>query len=91
MGSPPKHIQETALGSYQVRQRFSTGVPQEFLKHAVPDYLVKGTDLFSLRLSNLKKKTAANTTIAIGVNESKLHLCFCEMGKKHIFWCAAEF
>ena len=31
--------------------------PQEFLKHAVPDYLVRGTDLFSLRWSN-KKMTA---------------------------------
>ena len=37
-------------------QRFSTGVPQEFLKHAIPGCLVRGTDLFSLRLSNLKKK-----------------------------------
>ena len=34
-------------------------------------YLVRGTDLFSLRLSN-KKTTTANTTIAIGVSESKL-------------------
>ena len=46
-------------------QQFSTGVPQEFLKHAVADYLVWGTDLLSLRLSN-KKMTMANTTIAIG-------------------------
>ena len=23
-----------------------TGVPQEFLKHAIPDYLFRGTDLF---------------------------------------------
>ena len=30
-------------------------VPQEFLKHAVPDDLVRGTDLFSPRLSNKKK------------------------------------
>ena len=34
---------------------FSTGVPQGFLKHAVPDCLVRGTDLFSLRLSNYKR------------------------------------
>ena len=39
-------------------QRFSagvgphTGVLQEVFKHAVPDYLVRGTDLFPLRLSN---------------------------------------
>ena len=43
-------------------------MPQEFLKHAIPDYLVRGTDLFSLRLSN-KKMTTANTTIVAGVNE----------------------
>ena len=29
-------------------QQFSTGILQEFLKHAVPDYLVRGTDLFLL-------------------------------------------
>ena len=40
-------------------QQFSIGVPEELLKHAIPDYLVRGTDLFSLRLS--KKMTAANT------------------------------
>ena len=37
-------------------------MPQDFLKHAIPDYLVRGTDLFSLRLSN-KKMTAANTAL----------------------------
>ena len=30
----------------------SVCLPQEFLKHAIPDYLVRGTDLFSLKLSN---------------------------------------
>ena len=29
-------------------QQSSISVPQEFLKHAIPDYLVRGTDLFSL-------------------------------------------
>ena len=29
-----------------------TGVLQELLKHAIPDYLVQGTDLFFLGLSN---------------------------------------
>ena len=43
---------------------FQTGVPQEFLKHAIPDYLVRGTDLLSLRLSN-KKMTTGNTATAI--------------------------
>ena len=38
----------------RLTQRFSTGGPREVLKHAIPDYLVRGTDLFSLRLSNKK-------------------------------------
>ena len=41
-------------------QRFSTGVLQEFLKHSMPDYSVKGPDLFFFRVSN-KKMTTANT------------------------------
>ena len=52
----------------------SVGVPQqarwcatEFFKNATPDYLVRGTDLLSLRLSNKKMTTA---------NESKLYLYF---------------
>ena len=33
--------------------QFSTSVPQEFLKHATPDHLVRGTDFFfPLRLSS---------------------------------------
>ena len=40
-------------------QRFSTGVPWEFLKHATPGYLVMGTDLFSLRRSKKKKSQQA--------------------------------
>ena len=51
------------LDKYDPEQRFSTGVPEEFLKHAISDYLVRGTDLFSFRLSS-KKMTTANTTIA---------------------------
>ena len=35
-----------------------------FLKHATPDCLVRGTDLFSRRGSN-KKMTTANTTVAV--------------------------
>ena len=47
-----------------LRQQFPTRVQwlQEFLKPAIPDYLVRGADLFSLRLSN-KKMTTANTTV----------------------------
>ena len=38
--------------------------PQEVLKHATPDCLVRGTDLSSLRLSK-KNMTTANTTVAV--------------------------
>ena len=34
--------------------------------------------------------TTANTIITIGVNESKLYGCFGPIGKKYVFWCAAE-
>ena len=46
-------------------QQFSTGVPQEFLKHAIPDYSVRGTDLFSLRLSTKKMTTDSTTTTVL--------------------------
>ena len=36
------------------RAAISTGAPQELLEHAVRDDLVRGPDLFSLRLSNSK-------------------------------------
>ena len=74
-------------------QRFSTGVPQAFLKHVIPDYLVKGTDLFSLRWSNKKKMTAANTIIVIWCEQVKLYLLFLSDHQKteYIFWCATEF
>ena len=44
-------------------QRFSTGVLQKILKHAILGYLVRGIDLFFLKLSN-KTMTRANTTVA---------------------------
>ena len=61
------HSELAALSSFVfLEQRISTAtprhtsVPQESLKHAMPDYLVRGTDLFSLRLSS-EKMTRANT------------------------------
>ena len=45
---------------YQIAQQFSTSVPQKSWKHTIPNYFVRGTDLFSLRLSN-KKMTTVNT------------------------------
>ena len=45
-------------------QQFSASVPQTLLNYPIPDYLVRGTDFFFLRLSN-KKTTTPNTRIAI--------------------------
>ena len=62
----PLQIQKQSQGhsAFHLGQRFSTSESQKLLKHALPDCLVRGTDLFSLRLSN-KKMTAANTTVAV--------------------------
>ena len=72
---------------------FSTNVLQEILKQAIPDCLVRDTDLFSLRFSN-KKMTTANTAM-VGVKDSKMiPIYFCQIRKKifiYAFWCAAEF
>ena len=62
-----------------------TGVPQIFLKHAIPDYLVRGTDLFTLRLSNIKM-TTANTTIAVWCEWIKIILIFSQQ-KIHFLVC----
>ena len=69
---------------------YHSGVPQEFLKHGVPDYLVRGTDLFSLRLSNLreivvKKMTTANTRIAAWCEWIKIIPIFFIRSAKNIF------
>ena len=45
-------VQSREVDEILLNEQVSTGVLQEFLKHAIPDYLVRGTDLFSLRLSN---------------------------------------
>ena len=58
---------------------------QEFLKLAMPDCLVRGTDLFSLNLSNKKNGNSQDNNKLPGVNISKLHLFFCQMGKTEFF------
>ena len=65
-----------------VRRGRHTGVPQ-FFKHAICDYLVRGTDLFSLRLSN-KKRQQPTQQQPSGVNESKLYLFL--SGQQKIFF-----
>ena len=65
---------------------------REFLKHAIPDYLVRSTDLFALRLSN-KKLTTANITIAIQCEQIKIKPIFVRSAKNiiHFFHYATEF
>lgn len=60
LGSPT-HITTGILQRY--KPGILTGVLQEFLNHAIPDYLVKDTDLFSLRIKFLKMTTGNTTAI----------------------------
>ena len=63
----------------------STGVPQEFLKHAIPDYLLRSTDLFSFRLSNENMATAS-TAMAIWCERIKvIYAFFLSDGQKIYF------
>ena len=83
------------FGFHPIWQWFSTslpghtGEPQELWKHAGPDCLVRGADLFSLRLSD-KETVAANATIVIWCEWIKWYLFFGQIGKNYNFWCAAE-
>ena len=61
----------------------------EFLKHAIPDYLVRGTDHFSNRL--LKKMTIANTTMSFQNECIKITPIFCWISKNIFCRCATEF
>ena len=66
-------------------QQFSTGALREFPKCTVSDYLVRGTDLFSLRLSN-KKMATANTTVAIWCDQIKIIPIFLVRTAKNVFF-----
>ena len=62
MWQASRHLVVTRRG---VRQRFLTGAPQELFKHALPNYLVRGTDLSSLsslRLSNTKNDNSQHNS-----------------------------
>ena len=67
-----------------VEQQFSTLVLQELLKHAIPDYLISDTDLFSLRLLN-KTVTTANT-IGVWCERIKIIPIFCQIGKNIMYF-----
>ena len=68
----------------------STSALQQFLKHAAPDCVVSGTDLFSLRLS-IKNNDTANTARDIQCEWNKIVPFFGQIGKKNIFWSATDF
>ena len=69
---------------------YTSDFQQEFLKHAIPDYLVRGTNLFSLRLSN-NKMTTANTTIAVWCEWIKsIPIFLSDWQKYNIFTCATR-
>ena len=67
-----------------LKRRFSTGVPRKFLKHEIPDSLVRGTDLFPLdcQIKKLQQPTQQSPS---GVNESKLYLFAFVRLAKNIF------
>ena len=72
-----------------LHQRFLTSVPQEFLKHAIPDDLVRGTDLLPLRLSNKQMTTSTQQKLS-DVNESTLYLFFCQIGYRILVVCTCH-
>lgn len=39
---------EESTNSYRINPRFATGVSQEFFKRAIPDCLIRDTDVFSI-------------------------------------------
>ena len=75
--------------TYSIKAVIFNCCATEFLKHAVPVYLVRNTDLFSFRLSNLKM-TTTNTTIAVHSERIKIIPIFVRLAKI-FFGCAAEF
>ena len=65
-----------------LEQQLPTSALQGFVRHAVADYLVRDTDLFSLRQPD-KKMTTANTTIATWCERIKIIPIFCRISKKY--------
>ena len=57
-----------------------TGVPQEFLKHAIPDYLFRGTHLFSLWLKKKKKDNSQHNSCLVWM-KSKVYLFLVKLAK----------
>ena len=54
------------------------------LNHAAPDYLVRGTDRFSLRLSNKKNNNSQHNSHLVWMNQNYTY--FLSDQQKYIFW-----
>ena len=49
--------------------------PREFLKHAIPDYLVRGTDLFSLKTVKYKNDNSQrNNSHPVWINQNHTYI-----------------
>ena len=55
-------------------QGFSAGVPQEFLKHAIPDCLVRGPDLFPSIVKLKNGNSQHRSSHLVGMNKDYAHL-----------------
>ena len=67
-----------------------TSVPLEFFKHAIPDYLVVSTDLFSLRMSNLKNDNNQHNNIHL-VRMNQNYTFFVKSAKNTFFGVLQNF
>ena len=62
--------------------------PQEFLKYAIPDYLVRATDPFYLTLSNLKNDNSQrHNSCPMLINQNHTFFFLSDWQKIHITGC----
>ena len=62
------------------------GVPKEFLKHVLPDYLVRHINPFSLILPNKNDNSQHNNSYSVWMNQSYTYI-FCQLGKLCFLVC----
>ena len=71
---------ETIKGLNAIEQRFPTSLLRTFLKHGTPDYVVRGTDLFSLRLSIKQNDSSQhNNSYLVWMDQNHTYF-FCQIG-----------
>ena len=85
---PFKRIcQELQSFSLGLEQQFSTNVVQEFFKYAMPDYLVRGTDLFPLKTVKWKTGNSQhNNSCLVWMNQNDTY-CFGKISKDIFLVC----